>query len=526
MKNLFTLAAFLLSIASFAQAPLNWGIATQGQGEFYDDASSVTFDNQGNLYVTGYFSSDSIAFGSITLQNSGMSDVYIVKFDQLLNPIWAISFGGSAEEYGMGITCDSSNRIIVVGHYASASIVLGNDTLVNQAASTPDMFVARMDVNGNFIWARSEGGSNWDNCAAVDMNTSNGDIYVAAAYYLDTMLIGGDTLLNRGGYDLVLMKFDINGNYLWARDAGGNYNDLANAVAYDKYNNCVVVSGGFASDSLKFPTDTLLNPAMALPETFVVKYDVNGNCIWAERSGAGDNDHSVGIDIGSNGNIYVGGHFHSTFFVFANDTLTNQGQGDIYLLVYDVNGTPLWSKAAGGLEQDFGYSVFVDELDNIYYAGMFMSTTIDFGTYSHSNGNINENMFMTVYDANGNETGSISGGGLGSDFIASVVANTNSIYVVGGFGTPSMTMGSNTLTNTDPSGNTFDMFIATTSIPLNTNNVTSTNEITVYPNPSNGIFTFNSDLDGEAVVKVYNSLGEEIISLRGGQARTDRKSVV
>jgi hypothetical protein len=519
MNKLFTLSAFLLSLVSFAQAPLNWGIAAQGNGNGYDDASSVTFDTQGNLYATGYFSSDSITFGTITLQNSGQSDAYVVKFDQLLNPLWAISFGGSAEEYGMGITCDSSDRIIIVGHYASASIVLGNDTLVNQSASTPEMFIARMDVNGNFIWSRSEGGSNWDNCAAVDMNTANGDVYVAAAYYLDTMLIGGDTLLNRGGYDAVLMKFDINGNYLWSRNAGGNYNDLANAVAYDANANCVVISGGFASDSLKFPTDTLINPAMALPETFVVKYDANGNCLWARRSGAGDNDHSVGVDIGLNGNIYVGGHFHSPFFVFANDTLTNQGQGDIYLLVYDANGNPLWAKAAGGLEQDFGYNVYVDGLDNIYYAGMFMSTSIDFGTYSHNNGNINENMFMTVYNASGNETGSISGGGLGSDYITSVVANPNGIYCVGGFGTPVMSMGSTTLTNTDSSGNTFDMFIATTSIPLNTNNIMSSNEITVYPNPGNGIFNFSSDFEGEVIVKVCNSLGEEIISRSENNAK-------
>ncbi len=512
MKQLFTLLAFLCSLVTFAQPPLAWGIAEQGNGNGYDDGSSVTFDNQGNLYVTGYFASTSITFGSITLQNSGQSDAYVVKYDMLLNPIWAVAIGGSAEDYGLGITCDSSNNIIVVGNYTSPSVTLGSFTLNNSAANTPDMFIARLDENGNFIWARSEGGSNWDNCAAVDMNTANGDVYVAAAYYIDTMMIGGDTLYNRGGYDMVLMKFDINGNYLWARNAGGNFNDLANGVAYDKNNNCVVISGGFASDSLKFPTDTLLNPAMGLPETFVVKYDANGNCIWAERSGAGDNDHSVSVDIGSNGDIYVGGHYHSPFFVFANDTLMNQGQGDVYLLVYDANGVPLWAKTAGGLEQDFGYNVFVDGLDNIYYAGMFTSTTIDFGTYQHSNPNINENMFMTVYNSGGQETGSISGGGLGTDYIYSVVANPHGIYVVGGFGTPSMTMGSTTLTNTDASGNTFDMFIATTSIPLSDNNMVNANEIKVSPNPGNGMFNVASSAPGAVVVTVYNSLGAEIIS--------------
>jgi hypothetical protein len=143
---------------------------------------------------------------------------------------------------------------------------------------------------------------------------------------------------------------------------------------------------------------------------------------------------------------------------------------------------------------------------------MFTSTTIDFGTYQHSNPNINENMFLTVYNSSGLETGSISGGGLGTDYIYSVVANPNGIYVVGGFGTPSMTMGMSTLTNTDPSGNTFDMFIATTSIPLSADNELQQDAFNVYPNPSNGIFTFTSSTDKSTVVKAYNAVGEEIIS--------------
>jgi hypothetical protein len=512
MKHVFSfLSAILLVISISAQAPLQWGIASQAKGDFYDDAASVTFDSQNNLYVTGYFASDSITFGNITLHSAGVADAYVVKYDPQLNPIWAISFGGSAEEYGLGISCDSSDHIIVVGNFASASITLGSTTLVNRSVNTPDMFIARLDANGNFIWARGEGSTNWDNCAGVDMNTTNGDIYVSAAYYLDTMFIGNDTLLNRGGYDMALLKFDINGNYLWSRNAGGNFNDLANAVAYDA-NGYVITSGGFASTSIVFPTDSLVNPVTGLPETFVVKYDENGNCIWAKRAGAGDNDHSVAIDVDQNGEIYVGGHYHSGSFIFGNDTLVNQGQGDVYLLVYDANGNQLWAKSAGGIEQDFGYGVFVDASGNIYYCGMFQSLSIDFGPYTMNNSNVNDDMFLMVYDAAGNETGSLTGGGLGADYISYMVVNPNGIYAVGSFGTPVLTLGTSTLTNADASGNTSDMFIATTAIALNTSIPQNENLFQVFPNPSNGIFSFSSSISGTAEVKVYNSLGQEIIS--------------
>lgn len=507
MKHLFASAVILFCCAAPAQAQLQWGLAAQGQGDFYDDAASVTFDSQNNLYVTGYFASDSVSFGNITLHNAGASDAYVVKYDAQLTPIWAIAIGGSGDEYGMGITCDSSDRIVVVGNFGSASLTLGSTTINNRGSSTPDMFIARLDANGNFIWARSEGASNWDNCAGVDMNTQNGDVYVSAAYYLDTMFIGNDTLLNRGGYDLVLMKFDINGNYLWSRDAGGNFNDLANAVAFDA-DGYVITSGGFASDTLVFPTDVLVNPVMGLPETFVVKYDENGNCIWAERAGAGDNDHSVAIDVDANGIIYVGGHYHSGSFVFGNDTLVNQGQGDVYLLVYDANGTQLWGKSAGGIEQDFGYGVYVDASGRIYTCGMFQSISIDFGPYTFNNPNVNDNMFLVVYDAAGNEIDSLSGGGLGMDYIASMVANANGVYAVGSFGTPTMTFGSTTLTNTDASGNTSDMFIATTAIPLNIPQNQS-NSVRIFPNPGNGVFNFSSK-GLISTLTVYNAMGEMV----------------
>jgi hypothetical protein len=518
MKHFFSALFCLFSTGIFAQ--LSFGIAAQGFGNSWDDAASVTYDTQNNVYVTGYFSSDSIRFGNHTLHNNGGTDLYVVKYDAVLNVLWALSAGGTGDEYGMGISCDSSDRIVVVGNYSGSTITLGQDVLVNHAAGTPDMFIARIDANGNFVWARSEGASNWDNCAGVDMNTITGDIYVSAAYYLGAMIIENDTLPNRGGYDMVLMKFDINGNYQWSRHAGGNYNDLANAVAYDAAG-FVVTSGGFASDTLKFPTDTLLNPVMGLPETFVVKYDEAGNCLWAHRSGAGDNDHSVAVDIGPNGNIYVGGHYHSGGFAFGSDTLINQGQGDVYLLVYDSNGNPLWGKSAGGLEHDFGYNIYVDATGRIYYSGMFTSISITFGSYTHNNSNINEDMFMTVYDANGNETGSLSAGGLGMDYIASTVVNSSGdVYMVGSFGTPVLTIGSSALTNTDASGNTADMFIATSSFPLSLPSPAETQEVRVAPNPGNGIFNFSSRLDGVAVVHVYNTLGEEIVSRTENNARS------
>ena len=519
MKHFFVTLFIFFSSLVFSQTA-QWGHAAQGNGNSWDEATSVAHDANDDVFVTGYFASDSITFGNITLYSNGGADAYVVKYDPFLQPIWAFAIGGPGDEYGMGVACDSNSNVFIVGNYSSGSLTLGSTVLTNRDSGTPDMYIARLDYFGNVIWARGEGCSNWDNVSGVDVSPAIQELYVSGAFYIDTLFIENDTLLNQGNYDMVLMKFDFNGNYQWSRSAGGNFNDLANAVAYD-LDGYVITTGGFASDSMPFPTGTLINPVSGLPETWVVKYDAQGNCMWARRAGAGDNDHAVACDVDANGKVYLGGHFHSGSMTFANDTLVNQGQGDVYLLVYDEFGNELWAKAAGGPEQDFGYGLYVDNHGKIYYSGMYTSLNITFGPYTLNNPNINENMFLLMYDSNGNELDTLSGGGLGMDYITSITANEwGTIYAVGAFGTPTMAMGSTTLIDTDPSGNTTDMFIATTGIPLSYSDSNIPLEVSVAPNPSTGLFTFTSDLNTTVSILVYNSLGEEIIA----QPETEAKN--
>ncbi|HTF03817.1 MAG TPA: T9SS type A sorting domain-containing protein [Bacteroidia bacterium] len=522
MKKLLLLLASLSCIQSFAQMQLMIASGTQGFGNNWDAAASVTYDTQENIYVTGYFASDSITFGNITLHNQGGADMYIVKYDLVLNVQWALSIGGSGGEYGQGITADSSNNIIVVGNFESASIVMGNDTLVNHAAGTPDMFIARIDVNGNFLWARNEGGTNYDNCGGVDMNPVNGDIYVAGAYYLSDMIIENDTFVNRGGYDMILMKFDLAGNYLWAQDGGGNLNDLGNGVAWDASSNHVVVSGGFAGDSLIFPNgDTLVNAFSGQPDIFVVKYDPSGNFVWSRRAGAADNDHSVSVDVDGNGQVYVAGHYHSLSFVVGNDTLVNQGMGDAFLIAYDINGNPLWAKTAGGMDHDFGYHVWVDNGNRIYFSGMYMSSSITFGSFTHNNMMMGmEDLFLTMYAPWGFESGSLTGGGMGADYVASLVSNIAGIYMVGGFTSTTLWAGSATLTNTDPSGNTGDAMVLTSFIPLNMTEPIDENNFSVYPNPGTGVFNFVNPQNENVRVEIFNAIGQQVYISENNSAAT------
>lgn len=511
-NNLLPALLILCSIAinkSSAQSP-TWVWSKSANGINYEDAASVATDVPGNVYVTGYFTGTSFVFGTDTLSSAGSADMYLLKYDVFGNYDWAIPFGGTGDDYGNSVTCDLNGNVYVTGTFTSPQIIFGNDTLFN-STGVPDMYITKFDPNGNVLWTRREGGNDWDIATGVATDPANGNVYVSGAFYNSDMIIGTDTLINNGLYDMVLMKFDPSGNYLWSQSSGGNFNDLGNSVATDIFGH-VYVSGGFASDSISFDSTTLVNAFGSMPDIFVVKYDANGNPLWSRREGDIDNDHSVSVTTDVFGNVFVAGHYHSLSFTVGNSTLTNSGMGDIFLLKYDSTGNALWGQSGGGADHDFGYSVTVDQAGNSYLTGMFMSMTMAMGIYTVSNASMDEDIFLASFDPNGMNRWLLSEGGAGRDYLNCIVmSSTGSIFAAGSFSSTSLNLQTTPiLYNTDTSGTTSDIFVGQIDFGLNTSESTVMNAISIYPNPVSESFTVTTNFTGGWTVELYNSLGEII----------------
>jgi hypothetical protein len=124
MKNKIYLLAMLLlnSLTILAQAP-TWAWA-KGAGNTGDDSGqSTATDAFGNVYVTGYFSSPSITFGSTTLINTGIASIFIVKYDALGNVLWAKGVGSTGDDRGIGIATDAFGNIYVTGIFGSQTTI-------------------------------------------------------------------------------------------------------------------------------------------------------------------------------------------------------------------------------------------------------------------------------------------------------------------------------------------------------------------------------------------------------------------
>ena len=136
-------------------------MAKSAEGTYYDYGRSIAVDANGNSYVTGYFYSSTITFGLTTLTNSGVySDIFVVKYDSSGNVVWAKNTGGTNEDKGYGIAVDAIGNSYVTGWFSSSTITFGSTTLTNSGSD--DIFVVKYDSSGNVMRAKSAGGTSND----------------------------------------------------------------------------------------------------------------------------------------------------------------------------------------------------------------------------------------------------------------------------------------------------------------------------------------------------------------------------
>jgi hypothetical protein len=457
-----------------------WLWAKSAGGTAAEAGNSVATDASGNAYVTGWFNSPTLTFGSHTLTNSGsgLPDIFLAKYDTSGNVLWAKSAEGINEDIGYSVAVDASGNAYVSGYFISPTLTFGSDTLTNSGGDA--IFLAKYDASGNVLWAKSAGGTGgevgYSYSVAVD---ASGNAYLTGYFYSFTITFGYNTLTNAGYDDIFLVKYDAGGNVLWAKSAGGTGYESGNSVAVDA-SGSAYVTGYYSSPSVIFGSDTLTNPGNG--DIFLAKYDAGGNILWAKSAGGtgGGGGNSVAVD--ASGNAYVTGYYSSPAIIFGSDTLTNVGDYDIFLAKYDAGGNVLWAKCAGGFINESGSSVTLDASGNAYVTGWFNSQTLTFGSDTLTNVD-NGDIFLAKYDAGGNVLWAKSAGGNNVDIGQSAAMDASgNAYVTGWFNSQTLTFGLDTLTNTGAA----DIFLAKikSSSNLGFNEPTNTFGLSIYPNPA------------------------------------------
>ena len=239
-------------------------------GSEHDYGTSISVDNVGNVYVTGQFQGTA-DFGSFNLISTGGMDIFIAKIDSDGNWLWVKHTGSNSDDYGRSISVDNVGNVYVTGSFAGTAS-FGTTTLSSSGSN--DIFIAKMDSEGNWLWAEGAGGSSTDVGYSISVD-NDGDVYVTG-YFEGTADFGNISLSTEGAQDIFVAKIDSSGNWVWAERAGGQTNDYSQSISVT--NNGVYITGNF-STLADFGPYTLSSNDIGTNQRdiFIAKLDKNGN---------------------------------------------------------------------------------------------------------------------------------------------------------------------------------------------------------------------------------------------------------
>ncbi len=297
------------------------------------DFNDVAVDGSGNLYGFGEFAG-TLNLDGITLTSTGTRNIFVVKFDSSGVAQWAKKMGRQFDN-GLRIWVNTVGECSIAGDFLG-QIIIGTDTLKSKGLS--DAFVARLDLQGNPLWAKSFGGTQTDNCLAITGDAAN-NIYVSAVFF-ETVNLGTSTLTSHGKWDILVAKFSDQGTNLWATSFGGSDNDRSNDVELDPQGNLLVT--GWYQDTMRVGSSDLIS--LGGHDVFVATFNSSGVPQNAYSFGGSSIDVGAGIGLDGAGNTYLTGYYFSNDFTVGNLTLPTSSGTRIFVIKLGNQPTSVWKK--------------------------------------------------------------------------------------------------------------------------------------------------------------------------------------
>ncbi|MDJ0533964.1 MAG: SBBP repeat-containing protein [Xenococcaceae cyanobacterium MO_207.B15] len=301
----------------------------------FDWITDIVTDNQGNFYVAGYTEGNLGA-----TKNAEVADVWVAKYDSDGNQIWIQQFGTEVINRTFGIDVDDDGNVYLSGYTIEET----------RTSQTDDSWVTKYDSNGNRQWFTEFGTRQYDE--AYDIAVDNeGNVYSTGWTLGD---LGGD---NSGIYDIWVAKHDNDGELQFIQQFGSEDYEFPWGIDTDSEGN-VYITGWTLGD--------LAGDNAGSYDTWVAKYNSNGDRQWIRQFGTqGDDSLLYGdIEIDSNDNIFLTGYTDGDL---GGD---NAGSYDTWVAKYNSNGDRQWIQQFGTPDFDYAHDISSDDAGHLYVTGI------------------------------------------------------------------------------------------------------------------------------------------------------------
>lgn len=368
------------------------------------------------------------------------------------------------DESGKDIKVDNLGNVYTLGYFTGITDFdpgPGTYTIQPSVIGASNMFLLKLDRNGNFLWVK-----NWDNGVwtldGQSLSIDNSGNFLITGGFDGTSdfdpgigIFNITATCNKDGF---VLKLNNSGNFVWARAILGTNLCVGNSVATDLNGN-VLVNGYFVGTPDFDPSvSTYTMASKGLEDDFLLKLNSAGNFIWAISCGGAGVDKGKSVTCDGQGNIIQVGSFSLSVDFdpgISVLTYTSMGMEDVFIQKLTPSGNLIWIKTIGHWYLETANSVKTDNQNNIFYTGVF-TTNIGFpmdfdpgiGTYTLASQG--QDVFVEKLDGSGNFIWAKSFGSSWSETGLSLALDSmKNVYTSGYFqDTPDFDPGSGTYTMT------------------------------------------------------------------------------
>ncbi len=313
---------------------------------------------------------------------------------------WLKTSGGLYNDEAWDVEQDASGNIFSTGYVTSVAQFGAVSNVFTNGGS--DIYVAKSDPNGNFLWVKVFGGPQADRGYDIELDNA-GNIYVTG-FFSGTANFDGTSLTAYGSRDAFVLKLDPAGNVVWVKADGGVSEDVGYSIAVDVQGN-VICTGQFKGPAnIGGSVFTSMNdPITGLPsyDGYIVKYGPGGVNQWEDHIKAPYDDRGLSVDTDLNNNIYLAGQFSDTLSITGhteNNDIFNAG----FVLKLNTVGTLEWFRKLKA-SQTLINEIEIDGNQDLWVTGNFQGTMelIDAVGSHHLSHPYTYSLLVIKLDANG-----------------------------------------------------------------------------------------------------------------------------
>ncbi|MFT5249707.1 MAG: hypothetical protein ACI93P_001435 [bacterium] len=309
--------------------------------------------------------------------------------------LWAVTFSSNAQTFEwvkqiegnnvdqiMSVSSNGSNIYSTGSYDGITDFDPGVGTDILSTVGGHDIFVQKLDQNGNLLWVKTIGGLGND--VARIINDYGTSIIISGTFTETVDFDPGTGVLSKtsnGESDVFILALDDNGDFLWVTTIGSSASELIGGQELNSSNE-IIVTGGFGYNMTVDVSGTPVTVlSVGMSDVFFLKMNLlTGSINWFNTIGGTGPDAGSGLAIKSNNNILITGKYRNIMDIdpSANDfSLSSNGGNSVFLAEYDGLGNFVNGFSFDSPSDMEAYDIALDDNENIYLTGYF-KTTVDF----------------------------------------------------------------------------------------------------------------------------------------------------